>query len=337
MGKVPEDAYNKYKNFEKFISNLFEELGCKIKNRKNYVDMELIYNQLGQNQRYFCEIKFSSRLYISPIAFSNGLKQLSKVTGDGKRLLIFNALCPSEFVKKATGSNIDIIDLGNLLFLVKNNNDLYQELLGLLDFPIADVALVQPSIPLSLENKNTTDNLENSDWAERLKKIDTGKKGFVEYENLCINILKLLFSDYLSIWKEQKTSNAGLYRFDLICKIKSNIKDDFFWTINNYFNTRYIVFDFKNYSEEITQKEVYTTEKYLYDKALRKVAIIISRKPFTDNAEKVARGCLRENGKVIINLTDDDLIKMINLRDNGNNPADYLSGKLDNLLVELEK
>lgn len=337
MGKVPDDAYNKYKKFEKFLFDLFEAVGYEVKNGRNDCDMELIYNQPDQNQRYICEIKFSSRLYISPIAFSNGLKQLSKVSNNEKCLLIFNALCSAEYKERVSGSNIEIIDLGNLLYLVKNNNDLYQALLEILDFSIADVTLLKPSIPLLLESHNMIDNLEILSWKDKLNNIVAGRKESVAYENLCIDILKLLFSDYLSIWKKQEASNDGLYRFDLICKTKSDIKDDFFWTINNYFNTRYIVFDFKNYSEEITQKEIYTTEKYLYDKALRKVAIIISRKPFSKNAEKAAKGCLRENGKVIINLIDSDLIKMVELWDNGDNPADYLSEKLDALLVELEK
>ena len=38
----------------------------------------------------------------------------------------------------------------------------------------------------------------------------------------------------------------------------------------------------------ITQREIYTTEKYLYEKALRKVAIIISRKGADKHAEN---GC----------------------------------------------
>lgn len=67
------------------------------------------------------------------------------------------------------------------------------------------------------------------------------------------------------------------------------------------------------------------------------MAIIISRKPFSKNAQKAAKDYLRENGKVIMNLTDIDLITMLGMCNDGDNPADYLSQKLDDLLVELEK
>lgn len=57
-----------------------------------------------------------------------------------------------------------------------------------------------------------------------------------------------------------------------------------------------MIFEFKNYSEPITQKEIYTTEKYLYAKALRCVGILIAANGYSENAQWAAKGCLRENG-----------------------------------------
>lgn len=79
------------------------------------------------------------------------------------------------------------------------------------------------------------------------------------------------------------------------------------------------------------------TEKYLYDKALRKVAIIISKKGIAENALKAIKGCLREQGKVILPLSDNDILTMLNMYYKEINPTDYLSEKLDKLLIELEK
>ena len=44
---------------------------------------------------------------------------------------------------------------------------------------------------------------------------------------------------------------------------------------------------------------IYITEKYLFNAALRNVAIVISRKGFSDGACFAAKGCLKENGKMI--------------------------------------
>ena len=107
--------------------------------------------------------------------------------------------------------------------------------------------------------------------------------------------------------------------------------------MEDYFNSKYVVFEFKNYSKKITQKEIYTTEKYLYAKALRSVAIIITAKGFDENAMWATKGCLRENGKLIILLTSEDLIKMAEYKISQEDPSTYLLSKLDNLLIELEK
>lgn len=113
---------------------------------------------------------------------------------------------------------------------------------------------------------------------------------------------------------------------------------DFFNTIQNYFNTKYIVFEFKNYKEKITQREIYTTEKYLYKKALRSVAIIVSREGASRNALLAAKGCLRENGKLILCLSDKDLNELIHIKEKGEQPtAEFFEAMLDDILIHLEK
>ncbi len=94
----------------------------------------------------------------------------------------------------------------------------------------------------------------------------------------------------------------------------------------------------QNILDKITQEEIYTTEKYLYEKALRKVAIIISRFGADDHALKAAKGSLRENGKLIICLSDNSLLEMIDIKTRGDQePAEFLGAILDDILVHLEK
>ena len=99
-----------------------------------------------------------------------------------------------------------------------------------------------------------------------------------------------------------------------------------------------IVFEFKNYQKEIGQEEIYTTEKYLYEKALRKVAIIISRNGANQHAFQAARGTLRETGKLILCLSDNALLDMVDIKERGEQePAEYLGTILDDVLMHLEK
>ena len=128
-----------------------------------------------------------------------------------------------------------------------------------------------------------------------------------------------------------------MYRFDLLCRIKDGNQKTFWSIIERYFNTKYVIFEFKNYSNPVTQKEIYTTEKYLYSKALRSVGILISPHGYEENAHWAAKGCLRENGKLIILLETKDLIEMNKMKIEQEDPSSYLLDKLDELLLELEK
>ena len=105
--------------------------------------------------------------------------------------------------------------------------------------------------------------------------------------------------------------------------------------IVQHYNSHFVVFEFKNYKDEIDQNLIYITEKYLFDAALRNVAIIISRKGFSKAAKFAAEGCLKEHGKLILNVTDEDLIRMLELK--SDKAADYLLDKLEDFLMGISK
>lgn len=85
----------------------------------------------------------------------------------------------------------------------------------------------------------------------------------------------------------------------------------------------------------IYENLIYITEKYLYDSALRDVAMIISREGFSESAKFAAEGCLKEHGKLILDITDEDLIKMLKLK--SDKAADYLLEKLEEFLMGISK
>ncbi len=102
------------------------------------------------------------------------------------------------------------------------------------------------------------------------------------------------------------------------------------------FRSRYVVFEFKLYSGQITQGEILTTEKYLYRTALRSVAIIISPRGFAKNAAETARGALREHGKLIVGITVEQVCNMLMRRD-GTMPDETGEDVDLELLVELDR
>lgn len=235
-----------------------------------------------------------------------------------------------------------VLDLRNLLYLVGNRSDLRDALVSVLNFSVDDVVPLAPD-PRSVPDPRRKDPGEAGTQSEvdrletLLKNWTPGRASSMQYEALCCEILKKLFANDLALWREQQTSDAGLFRFDLICKIKKGNDKDFWEIAERYFRSKYIVFEFKNYTGKVTQKEVFTTVKYLYAKALRGIAILLSPHGTDAHADMAIRGILRDEGKLILSLSHQDLEKMLEGQKKGGDPADYLSDKLDELLIDLEK
>ena len=165
--------------------------------------------------------------------------------------------------------------------------------------------------------------------------IPTGKADAKKFEEKALEALQYIFDRDLTAWSPQKPTQSGLSIYDAIARVISD--NDFWKTVVNQFRSRYIIFEFKNYARKIKQGQIYTTEKYLFLTALRSTAIIISRNGADRNAEAASRGALREHGKLMINLSISDLCKMLELKDNGDDPNTVLLDRLDDMLMRLER
>lgn len=229
-----------------------------------------------------------------------------------------------------------VVDIQQLLYMVQCNPVLRDKLVSALEYSVDNIVPTAPKFDIHCELQQPVVS-EYDLLIQRLETWDPQNTTSNEYERLCTDILIKVLADDLTLWREQQKSDADLFRFDLICKIKNGTTKEFWNMCERYFNTKYIVFEYKNYRKNITQKEIYTTVKYLYMKALRGVAIMISVNGTDNHADWAIRGILREEGKLIISLSNTDLREMIERKKRGEDPAEYLSEKLDALLIDLEK
>lgn len=331
--------------FEEVVLKIFQFYGFESHlNSHNYgVMYDISANK--DNLNLAIEVKYSKNIESSLALIVNSATKLASYAMlENKLPVLVVAGLISQKTKTRLSENeisrdVIVCDIQNLLFLVDGNEQLKLELISLLSFSVDELELLAP--PEKLGINSTIKNQENSELMSLINELQNwqckGKNNSNLYETLCTRVLKFLFFDDLSLWKEQEKSNDGLFRFDLICKIKDGVDKEFWKVSEKYFNSKYIIFEFKNYTEHITQKEIFTTEKYLYAKGLRNIAVIISVLGESENAKKAIRGILRENGKVILSITNEDLIYMLELKLDNTTPADYLSQKLDDLLIDLEK
>ena len=320
-------------------NKILREAGFETKLEPKYGKVSLDIEAMDENhgKHLFVEIKSGGqRENTDLLRYENSIRNTCNIakTNNGIPVLLILAIADDivqeSVIKKFP--DLKILDIRNLLYLVENTN-LEDDLIGILPYSVEGIEKKDNSI---IERWFSHSN-KSDDLIIELDSIVSGRANFGKFEDICTDILKNVFSDDLTLWKQQQQSNDGLFRFDLVCRIKDDATKTFWNIIENYFNSKYVVFEFKNYSDKITQKEVYTTERYLYKASLRNIAIIICKNGFDENALWAAKGSLRENGKLIMLLTVDDLKELYRRKQNIKEPAVYLLNLLDDLLVTLEK
>lgn len=323
--------FEKHHLFEECVAKIFSEAEFAVSRQYRTEDNREIDIFVEKNEMKYCvEVKYS------PIQ-DNAVRQIHTIAKECNAEAILVTIYELEDKKREyyenTYSGVVLIDISNLLFAVQNCTELQNELMSILPYTVNDIEPKKGFIHI--------DCIKHNDYTRVLIKemelCEAGRGFATTYEKMCHRLLKNVFSGELDLWKEQQRSNSDLYRFDLLCRIKDRNKKTFWSILERYFNTKYVIFEFKNYSDKITQKEVYTTEKYLYSKALRSVGIVVAANGYDDNAYWAAKGCLRENGKLIMLLETQDLITMNKMKLDQEDPSDYLLEKLDGILLELEK
>ena len=216
------------------------------------------------------EVKYSNSGFISTNIIDKAVDRLISYTTkqDDEKIipvLIVNGIASEEL--KNT-KDLLVIDIANILYLLKDNNNLKNQLLSILEFSIDGIIPSSEKIEEIFNKPKTIDKYTEEDSGKKLiKKLEKWKSiknNWKKYEDLCREIVDYLFNERLLFKWGQKKSNDGLYRFDSIYKIKDNQTKDLWNTITRYFNSKYIVFEFKNYKSQITQKDIYIQPKNIY-------------------------------------------------------------------------
>ena len=350
---------------EVFAKQLLEEFGyisIKALSKNQDHDWDLVVEK--DKQKIWVECKSYKSQVVSPLVASSLLNSIvlkriqQKIPKEELSLLIVLSKIPS-FQKNAIYDRHQIVvwDIENLVFYSKSNPTLLKLLSQITYFPIDHIEgkrfdILEPAA-LSMPSKKEgvpeeeivqeakKEQNETKALIQRLKDCVAGRETFGIYEEICEKIIRTLFeANYFNRLTSQHKTNDKHFRMDLIGSLKINLNNEesmhpLWQMLVQHYNSHFVVFEFKNYSEEIDQNLIYITEKYLFDAALRNVAIIISHKGFSESAKFAAEGCLKEHGKLILDITDKDLIKMLKLK--SDKAADYILDKLEDFLMGISK
>jgi hypothetical protein len=201
----------------------------------------------------------------------------------------------------------------------------------------ADPARQRPvsrSKPIS-ESPRRSPDTTGTELCAALKAIKRGKASWGQYEKTCEKVLKYLFPNDLHGWHSQKRTDDGLNRYDYVCRVRPTTE---FWKfVIDHLDSRYILFEFKNYSGKIKQGQILTTEKYLLERGLRRMAIIMTRAGAEAHAIEMTQGAMREHGKLMLVLDDEKVCEMLHMKERGEDPTDCLFEIADDFLLTLPR
>lgn len=347
------DEFSLYKDFEKLVQTILESNGFRVEispKEKGYDFIAKIENTFS-----YVEVKFyRSKLPKIDLLRKAYRRLLSQRDNENTKLILVvsSYVTPSLKDEIFKESGVIIWDVKTLFALSIDFSTVYYDLESILmrafngqldDLFIVDndfkSTIISSLITAKTDIKQKQLDNEGGKLCRELNALTPGRPDATNFEVKCTEILKYLFDNNtdLTLWEMQPTTDDGLHRFDLLCRIISFNQNTFWSELAHDFHTRYVLFEFKNYTDEIKQGQIYTTEKYLFLTALRSVSFIIARNGADDHAVKAAKGALKEAGKLIVILTAQDICSMLRLKDIGDEPATILRERIDEMLVTLTR
>ncbi|WP_095498391.1 hypothetical protein [Paraferrimonas haliotis] len=166
---------------------------------------------------------------------------------------------------------------------------------------------------------------------EKLFNCSPGVDDAYRYENIVEEAFNYVFDGVLKKAIRQSETRDKKQRRDGVYKILS---DDGIWSrVKNKYKSDFLIVDYKNYSSEVNSETVFSVSKYA-NEAIGQFIIIVSRKGISENAIDAQYRMLRNSGIVVLVLSDNDLFKLLELKEETTQtPSSVLDDKLDELLL----
>jgi hypothetical protein len=180
-------------------------------------------------------------------------------------------------------------------------------------YPLPELRIIERVPELARDSRAT-------ELRAKLRACPPGESSWKEFQNICGEILTYTLVPPLLQPKEEISTSNGRQRRDLIFHMPYNASN--FWTwIMLTFKAVALIVECKNYSQELQADELTITSKYLDDTRLGLFGIIVSRKGYSESARDEQKRLWINDNKMILSLTDEDLVKMLRLKQAREDPA----------------
>lgn len=311
---------------EKFVFDIFKASGKFSKLTLNsiindrQIDItltEMDSSQIGSRPFWAVEIKsYRSLVSVNVIeAFYGKLLDLQEVEPNSKLLIISTSGYTKSAIEKAKRAGIILWGPNELYALYCNN-------------------------PFEMSTPESPEHSESSELAGKVEAfksaligIEPGKNNWSKYQSLVVDILEFLLCPPLEAPEVELADSDKRNRRDIIFENASN--DGFWRRARDIYQGHYIVVDAKNYSDPLSKRPVLDISHYLKPYGCGMFAIITSRKGYSSVGKHAAKEQWIGNKKLIVSLSDSDMLKMLDLKKDGAPPEDVIKKYISDFRMSL--
>ena len=190
-------------------------------------------------------------------------------------------------------------------------------------YPVSELSTVETERRIPPRSKADT-------YVKKLQECKPGTKQWNNYQELCARILSYCLVPPLQEPVGQSSNFGGAHIRDIIFHIPHNIGDFWNWLIIKYGVA--IVVECKNYANALNENQVVITSKYLGKKKLTTLGLVLARKGVGKSAHKAQIEQWVHNDLLVICLDDNDLAKMLELREKSQEPCKIIDNAIRKLL-----
>ena len=272
---------------------------------------------IGNRSFWAVEIKsYRSLLSVSVIdAFYGKLLDLQQAEPNSKLLIISTSGYTKAAIEKAKRTAISLWGPNELYALYCDG-----------PFELSGSEHPKPSEDSELSNKVEA-------FKSALIRIEPGKTNWSKYQSLVVDILEFLLCPPLEAPEVELADSDKRNRRDIIFENASN--DGFWRRVRDIYQGHYIVVDAKNYTKPLSKRPVLDISHYIKPYGCGMFAIITSREGYGTAGKHAAKEQWIGSKKLIVSLSDADLIKMLDLKKEDAPPEDVIKNYISDFRMSL--
>lgn len=176
----------------------------------------------------------------------------------------------------------------------------------------------------------------SNDLRRMLDDCPAGSNGWKAYEDAVLETLCYLFVPPLKEPRVQARSYSGIDRRDAIFPNRVTESTTAWGLLRQDLDARLILVEFKNYDrQEIGKEETDQTRNYLKS-SMGRLAIMCCNKMPDDSAYRRRNIVFSEEKKVILFLMTTSLKEMLDIKDRGDDPADFIADSVEEFFIQHE-